>query len=149
MTVWPQVKAWIVATAPGLTSFTDAEVYSGIPATESAPMKFLAAGAVMDENNAGTFARELGYDGNVWRETGEVRSMIVANSGDSDGTAAETAAFAMAADLDNAINADRTLGGVLSPDSEVHTSVDVLAISNSNGTATALVHVLTYTTIPD
>lgn len=143
---WPRVKNWIYTTAPGLASFAGAETYHGIPVAMSAPSKYLAVGAVMDENNAGTYSRQLIYDGTVWQEVGEVRSMLVASSGDSDDTTAETDAFAMAADLDAAVDADRTLGGVLSEDSEVHTSVDVLSISNQSGTADALVWVLTYTT---
>ena len=44
------------------------------------------------------------------------------------------------------VHGDPTLGGVLSPDSEVRTAVDVLTISNARGTATELVLTLTYTT---
>lgn len=145
-TAWPLVKAWEVAIAPTLPAFADAEVDSGIRATMSAAPKYMAVGAVMEEDNAGTYARESAYDGSVWTEVGDVRSMIVAQTGDGDPSAVEAQAFAMADALDKAIHADPTLGGVLSADATVQTSVDVLAISNSDGTATALVHVLHYTT---
>jgi hypothetical protein len=146
-TAWPQVKAWIAATVPGLLpAFQDAEVYSGLPATMSAAGKFITVGAVGEEDNAGTYGRSPHPDGFSWTEIGDVRSMIVAQSGDSDGATNEASAFAMAEALDAAIHGDRTLGGVLSVDSLAETSIDVLVISNANGTATALVHNLRYTT---
>lgn len=145
-TQWPHVKQWLVDTAIGLPAFADADVAAGIQATYSAASKYMAVGAVMNEDNAGTFQRQQVYDGSVWSETGEVRSLVVAQSGDADGSQQETAAFAMVEALDAAIHADRRLGGLLSADAEVRTSTDVLVISNADGTATALVHVLTYTT---
>ena len=75
-----------------------------------------------------------------------MRSTIVAQSGDSDPSFAEGDAFTMADALDAWIQANRTLGGALSPDSDIRTSIDVLSISNARGTATELVYVLTYTT---
>lgn len=146
-TAWPAVKAWLAAKAPTLPEFADATVFSGVPASQAAPAQYFAVGAVMEEDNAGTFSRQDAYDGTVWQEQGDVRSMIVAQSGQADGSANEAAAFAMAAALDTVIHADRTLGGTLSRDATVQTSVDVLAISNARGTATALVYVLHYTTI--
>jgi hypothetical protein len=146
MAAWPLVKAAIAAGAQTLPAFADAEVYLGPQATNDAPLKFFEVGFVNDENNAGTYGRGAAYDGSVWSETGEVRSTITANAGDAEPSIAEGDAFGMADALDAWIDGDRTLGGVLSLDSEIRTSVDVISISNVNGTATELVHVLTYTT---
>ena len=146
MAVWPLVRSALAGGAGALSAFSDALIVVG-PQTsnDSAPKKF-EVGFVNDENNAGTFSRSLAYDGTVWNETGDLRSTIVAQSGDSDPSFAAADAFAMADALDAWIQADRTLGGVLSPDSEVRTAVDVLSISNAAGTATELVYVLTYST---
>lgn len=146
MAAWPAVKAALAAAAPGLSEFADASVYVGPTPTSEAPAKALEVGFVNDENNAGTYERALAYDGTVWSETGNVRSTILAQAGDSDPSIAEGDAFAMADALAAWIQGDPTLGGVLSLDSEVRTSVDVLSIANANGTATELVLTLTYTT---
>ncbi|HET6914866.1 MAG TPA: hypothetical protein VFH56_02135 [Acidimicrobiales bacterium] len=147
MAAWPAVKAAIAAGAAALPAFADAEIYVGPQATNDAPLKFFEVGFVNDENNAGTYARALAYDGTVWSETGDVRSTITANAGDSDPSIAEADAFTMADALAAWIQGDPTLGRVLSPDSEVHVAVDVLSISNARGgTATELVLTLTYTT---
>lgn len=146
MAAWPQVKAALAAGAGSLPEFADVSVYIGPTPTSEAPAKALEVGFVNDENNAGTYERALTYDGTVWNETGNVRSTIIAQAGDSDPSIAEADAFTMADALADWIAADPTLGGVLSEDSEVRTSVDVLSIANANGTATELVLTLTYTT---
>jgi len=146
MAAWPSVKAAIYAGALSLPEFADASVYNGPQVTSEASLKKLEVGFVNDENNAGTYERAPAYDGSVWSETGEVRSTIVAQSGDSDPSIAEGDAFTMADALDAWIQANRTLGGALSLDSDIRTSIDVLTISNARGTATELVYVLTYTT---
>ena len=146
MAVWPLVKASLAAGAGSLPAFSDAGIYLGPQATaEDLPKKF-EVGFVNDENASGTYGRAPAYDGTVWSETGEVRSTLVAQAGDSDPSIAEGDAFAMADALDAWVQSDITLGGVLSPDCDVRTAIDVLSISNSAGTATELVYVLTYTT---
>ena len=146
MAAWPSVKAAIYAGAQSLPEFADVSIYVGPTPTDEAPAKAFEVGFVNDENNAGTYERTPAYDGTVWSETGEVRSTIVAQSGDSDPSIAEGDAFTMADALDEWIQANRTLGGALSPDSDIRTSIDVLTISNARGTATELVYVLIYTT---
>jgi hypothetical protein len=145
-TAWPLVKQWLVDIAATLPAFSGAEIHAGIDPTMVAANRHFTAGAVMEEENAGTYSRQSAYDGTVWAEQGDVRSMIVAQSGDADGAANEAAAIAMAEALDEAIHADATLGRLLSPEATVQTSVDVMPISNPNGSATALVYVLHYTT---
>lgn len=143
---WPHVKAWLADTIPTLAGLSDVAVTNGPEVSGEAPSRYVTVGVVDDEEDAGTFERSLIYDGSVWSETGEVRSTIVAQSGDSDPTDAEVGAFAIAEAIDAKVQADPTLDGTLSPDSEVRSSFDVKSISNSRGTATELVHVLTYTT---
>lgn len=144
--VWPQVKAKIAATIPTLSGLpADVEVVAGPPVTGDAPEKYVTVGFV-DGDNAGTYQTALEYDGFVRREVGEVRSQIVAQLGDSDSSLAETDAFAIAEAIDAWTRDDRTLGGVLSPDSVVETTVEVHSVTNANGTATVLIHSLRYTT---
>ena len=146
MAAWPAVRNALAAGAGGLPEFADASIYVGPTPTNEAPTKAFEVGFVNDENNAGTYSRALAYDGTVWSETGDVRSTLVANAGDSDPLVAEGDAFDMADALIAWVEADPTLGGVLSLDSEVRLAVDVLSISNPDGTATELVLTLTYTT---
>lgn len=146
MAVWPDVKAALAAAARTLPAFSGAEIVVGSTPSMSAATRYFAVGFVNDEDNAGTYQRAPVYDGTVWSETGEVRSTIVAQAGDADPSVAEAAAFDMADAFDAWVQANRTLGGVLSPDSDIRVSVDVLSIGNSNGTATELVLVVTYTT---
>ena len=146
MAAWPQVKAAIAAAAEGLPEFSAALIVVGPAPVGDSSAKRLEVGFVNDENNAGTYERTPAYDGSVWTETGDVRSTIVAQAGDSDPSIAEGDAFAMADALAGWLVQNRTLGGVLSLDSDVRTSVDVLSIANANGTATELVLTLTYTT---
>lgn len=142
---WPHVKAWLVSTIPTLSGLSDVVVYAGPPATEDDPARYVTVGFVTDDSG-GAYQQTEAYDGLVWQEIGEVRSQFVAQLGDEDPSLAEANCFAMADALDAKIRNDRTLGGTLSPEGTTETSVEVHTISNPNGTATALVHVLRYTT---
>lgn len=141
---WPLVKAWLVDSFAALPSMSGGMVFGGVPVTKAAPTRFVTVGFVEDDN-AGTFEVQPDYDGSVNSEVGEVRSKIVVNTGGS-GVTAEEAAFSIVDEINAAIYADQTLGGLLSPEATAFCSVDVLAISNARGTATELVHVLRYTT---
>lgn len=143
---WPLVKARLVALIPTLPGLANVEVYSGPPATQSAAASYVTVGYVEDDNG-GTYQQSPADDGSVYAELGEVRCQIVANSGDSDPTVTESAAFAIADAIEASVRADRTLGRTLSPDSTAETAVDVLSVANSKGRATALVFILRYSTI--
>lgn len=142
---WPHVKAWIAATIPTLAGLDDVTVFAGPSPSGASPARFVEVGFV-DDDNGGSYQRTPAYDGTVWTETGEIRTKIVAQSGSGDPSGAETQAFAVADALDAKVRADRTLGGVLSQDGFVDTLVDVVSVSNANGTATGLVYVLRYST---
>lgn len=147
MAAWPQVKAALAAAIPTLpvTGITDVLVFNGPPISGDAPARYVTVGYV-DGDNAGTFQTQLEYDGSCRREVGEVRTQIVSQNGETDGSAAEADCFALADALDAWVWANRRLGGVLSPDSQVETTVEVHSISNANGSATALIHMCRYTT---
>ena len=142
---WPLVKAWLVATVPTLPGMSDILVTAGPPVSGSAAARYVTVGFVTDDAG-GTYQQAQSYDGTVWDEIGEVRSQIVAQSGGSQQSAPEAGAFAIADAIDAAIRADRTLSGVLSDNGTVESAVEIHSISNANGNATALVHVLRYTT---
>lgn len=143
---WPLVKTWLAATIPTLPGLSDVQVYAGPPTTNDAPTRYVTVGYVADDKG-GTYQQVQADDGYVWQEIGEVRSHIVAGVGDSDPSIAEGLCFAIANALDAAIRGDRRLGGTLSPEGTSESIVEVDSISNQQGTATALVHTLRYTTI--
>jgi hypothetical protein len=142
---WPLVKAWLAALIPSLPGLSDVTVTTGPQTSGSASSRYVTVGYVADDASGG-YQQLQSYDGSVWDEVGEVRTQIVAQSGAESDTTVETTAFAMADAIDAAIRADHTLGHTLAPNGTVETSVEVHSISNANGTATALVHVLRYTT---
>jgi hypothetical protein len=143
---WPHVKAWLAATIPTLPGLSDVVVYAGPPISGESPERYVTVGFVTDDHG-GQYQQLQTDDGTVWQEIGEVRSQIVAQVGDTDPTIAESECFAIADALDAAIRADRCLGGTLSLDGTSESAVEVHSVSNSLGTATALVHVLRYTTV--
>jgi hypothetical protein len=134
-----------VATIPTLPGLSDVMVSSGVPTWGDSPDRYVTVGFVTDDK-AGTYQRVAVYDGNSWEETGEIRSQIVAQVGDTDPTIAEADCFAIADAISAAVEADQTLGGTLSPEATAESIVEVESIANADGTATALVHVLRYTT---
>lgn len=143
--IWPKVKAALAAGVPTISSLTDVEVYAGPPISGEAPERYITIGYV-EGDNAGTYQQAREYDGFFTREVGEVRTQIVAQRGESDGSLAEADCFAAADAIDAWVWADRTLGGVLSQDSMVETTVEVHSVSNAAGTATVLIHAFRYTT---
>jgi hypothetical protein len=145
-TQWPHVKAWLVATVPTLPGLSDVLVSSGEPTWGDTPARYVTVGFVTDDHG-GQYQQVQTDDGTVWEESGEIRSQIIAGSGDTDPIGNEIAAFAIADALDAAIRADRTLGGTLSREGTSASAVTVLSVANSDGTATALVHSLHYTTV--
>lgn len=144
-TAWPRVKAWLVATIPTLPGLADVVVLNGPEVAGDAPDRYVTVGFVTDDK-AGTYQRTAIYDGTSWQEVGEVRSEIVAQGGDSDPSIAEAECFAIADAIEAAANADQTLGRTLSPEAIVESIVEVESIANPDGTATALVFTLRYTT---
>lgn len=142
---WPKVKAWLVATIPTLPGLEDVEVIAGPPNTGDSPERYITVGFVSGDK-AGTYQLTRNPDGYQWDEIGELRSEIVAHLGDSDPSFAESDAFAAADAIDKRIRSDSTLGGTLSRNATVESVIEVDSISNMNGTATALVIALHYTT---
>jgi hypothetical protein len=142
---WPLVKSWLVEKIPTLPGLADVAVYAGPPTTSESAERYVTVGFVADDNG-GMYIQERWGDGSVWLETGEVRSQIVAQVGDTDPAISEGLCFAIADALDSAIRTGRNLDGTLSAEGTCDSSVEVHSVSNANGTATALVHVLRYTT---
>jgi hypothetical protein len=140
------VKAWLVATIPTLPGLSDVVAYAGPQVTGDNPLRYVTVGYVADDHG-GQYQKLQTDDGSVWQEIGEVRCQIVAQSGDTDTAANELQAFAIADALEVAVRADRRLGGTLSPDGTSEWATEVHSVIDQNGTATALVHSLRYTTV--
>lgn len=143
---WPKVKAWLVATIPTLPGMpAGVQVYAGPPITGDDPQRYVTVGFVTDDKG-GTYQQTENAGGFDWDEVGEVRSQIVAQYGDSDPSLAENDAFAIADAIEQAIRSDHTLGKTLDPTGTAESIVEVLSVADPDGTATALVHTLRYTT---
>jgi hypothetical protein len=147
---WPLVAERLVALLPTLPGWSGVEVFDGPPVTGETPAQYATVGYVSDEH-AGTYNTTLGPNGQQTVETGQVISQLVCATGDSDEGDVEVSsmrsqAFALMDALDAEIRRDRRLG-VLSQEGTTDLAVDVLSVSNRQGTACSLVFTLTYFTV--
>jgi len=93
-------------------------VYDGPRVRGNTPGQFLQVGVNgLDEDTAGMRAAQAPSPmSGDWRdESGEVDCTIVAWTGDTDMTAIRTAAESIVASCEALVNADRSLGGLLTP----------------------------------
>lgn len=142
---WPAVYAAIVAALPSLPGFADVAVYDGYPVTQDQPLDSVTVGFVSDES-AGTFQQTPDPSGYGVVETGQIRSMIRCNAGETDPTVTRSRAFALFAAWSAWVNTDQTLGGVLSEQAFLQLSADVDSVQASQGSATGLLVTLSYQT---
>jgi hypothetical protein len=150
---WPLIANQLVALFPTLPSWTSAySVYYGPPLDAGTTDTFVTVGYVVpldgsSDIHAGTYSTTRDPDGFRWQETGSVNCELRAVTGDDTLLAMQTAAFAIANDFEQSFRTDRRLGGVLSVDSSVDTSVDVQSVANGGGAVQSLVLTLHYFTI--
>ncbi len=143
---WPRVVTWLVATLPNLPGWSGVAVYDGPPTTGDNPVQYVTVGYV-ENDLAGTYSLTQDPGGFQWQETGEVRSQLVVNSGDSDLSGLRVTLFGLADALEANVRADRTLGGTLSLRSQVTFTGEVLSVTNQQGSAQAAVLTLRYFTV--
>lgn len=142
---WPLVHARLVALLPTLNGWP-AEVYDGPPVTGDNPGRYATVGYVFGEDGGGSFTTDTTNSYQIV-ETGTVRGEIVTTTGAADLATVRSQAFAMVDALEASIRADRTLGGVLSPQGTAVLRVDVLPTQTTQGATQRLPFSLDYTTV--
>lgn len=147
---WPDVYAALLALLPTVLTFTGGprgpvQIYDGQYIGGDVPVDFVTVGFQSDDGS-GSFAQAWDPSGFGTIETGDIRCLFSADSGDSDpiAVAADRArVFAMFGSLQSSLMSDQTLGGALSG-FVLTLSAQVVAIENAAGAATSLLVVLAY-----
>jgi hypothetical protein len=142
---WPLVVARLVTLLPTLSGWSAVTVFDGPPVTADVTSDYVTVGFVADDQ-AGDYNQTQDPNGFQYVETGTVRSQLSCITGDIDFPSMRTRVFALMDALEAAVRADRRLG-VLSPSGTSELDVDVLSLSNANGTAQSLVFTLHYQTV--
>jgi hypothetical protein len=146
-TKWPLIVSYLVGLWQSAAGPTDG-VYDGPPVTSDIPLRWVTVGWAEDDQGvaSGSPRRVQMYDGATWGESGTVLCEIVAQAESPDLPSVRAAAWQFFDVLTAAIEADRTLGKVLSPDSSIEVVGD--GFPEVDGTA-AIFHIrvtVTYTT---
>lgn len=140
---WPQVRAYlagslVAAAVPSVRVF-DGPVVSG----ENPPLYLTVAHQPSNPDEAsGSFEQEVGPSGFSAAESGEVVCELAGTSGSAD----VPDVFATFAALAAHLQANQTLGGVLSANGTVTASADVLQEQTNQGAVQRLRITVTYTT---
>jgi hypothetical protein len=146
-TKWPTIVSTLVALWQGAAGPDDG-VYFGPPVTSDIPLRWVTVAWAEDDAGAasGSPRRVQMYDGSTWGESGTVLCEIVAQAESSDLETTATSAWQFFDVLTAAVEADRTLGKVLSPDSSIEVQGE--GFPEADGT-TSIFHIrvtVTYTT---
>lgn len=142
---WPVVVARLLALLPTLPGWSTVTVIDGPLVSADVPDDYVTVGYV-DNDQGGSYTQVQDPNGFQWQETGTVRCQLSCVTGDADLPAVRVRAFALIDAVEAAVRADRRLG-VLSPSGTSELDVDVLSLSNANGTAQQLTFTLHYTTV--
>jgi hypothetical protein len=147
VTKWPAVVDALFQLWQGVAGPTDA-VYDGPPVTSDIPLRWVTVGWAEDDAGAasGSPRRVQMYDGSVWGEEGTVLCEIVAQAEDPSLSAVRASAFEFFDALAAAIEADRTFGGVLSPEATVEVQADGFPETDANAAIFHIRVTVTYTT---
>jgi hypothetical protein len=144
---WPRVFAGLLALPATLPAFADVVTFDGQPVTNDAPEDWFTVGFVTDDG-AGSYQQAPDPSGVATQEVGEVRCHLACNTGDGDPSITRDRAFALVAALQGALEADPTLGGhVTAQSSVVSVSTQVMAVQNSQGSASSLLVTVHYQTV--
>lgn len=141
---WAAVKDRLVSALPAVVAPT--VVFDGPqPKSGVNPSSYLSVGQVpssADDLTAGRFSQEVGTDGFSAVETGSVACELGAVTGNSQVPSVFDTFSALAA----WVQADMTLGGVLSPGSTCTVEADVLQAQTNSGAVQRLVVTFNYFT---
>jgi hypothetical protein len=143
------VFAGLLAVANSLPAFTAAQVavYDSHPITGDSPLNYFTVGFVTDDG-AGQYQQAPDPSGVATQEAGEIRCHLACNTGDTDPVITRSLAFSLVAALQGSLEADPTLGGhVTAQSSVVSVATQVMAIQNSQGSASSLLVTVHYQTV--
>ena len=150
----PQVLDYLVAMASGLTATTLAgvQVQDGPPTQSLAGLpRVLVIGGEWQPSDVarpGATGTQEPSMGNASRnETISVACSAFSQSGDTDMRARRDEAFAVEAALENAVIADRTLGGLCYGDARVASVDDYRPLQNERGSAAVVDFTITCTAL--
>jgi hypothetical protein len=140
---WPTIRAQLAAWLPTVVGST-VTVYDGPVVSGEAPPSYLTIAETpsTDDETGGTFTQEVGPDGFLVTETGTILSELAAVSGD----ATVPSVFASFDLIAAWVQADMTLGGVLSPGSTCTVSAVVVQVQTSAGAVQRLILTFNYFT---
>jgi hypothetical protein len=137
----PRVVNATVALLPTLPGWPGVEVYDGPTTTRDAPADFVTVGFVDGEDFGATMEPVESF-GDLWEETGTVRSEIVSQTGDDDIAGRRARVFELFNAWQAALHADQTLGGITS---SANLTADLQPVQNTGGSAVRLAVTLSYT----
>ena len=138
---WPEVKARLVSALPSVIGPT-VRVFDGPAPTGENPATYLMVGHAPSttDDSAGRFTQDVGPDGFSAAENGNVVCELAAITGST----AIPSVFATASAITAWVQADMTLGGVLSPGSTCTVSADVVQDQTTSGAVQRLVLSVNY-----
>ena len=143
---WPPVVTAMVGILPTLPGWSGVQVFDGPPNTEQEFGSYITVGHQVGSDTGGSFTQDYADDGIFWQEAGDVVCRLVVQTGDNDLPTVRTNLFALLDPLQQHLQADRWLGGVLSADGWSNLTVDPLVVEDSSGTAMSLLITLHYYT---
>jgi hypothetical protein len=140
---WPVVRAQLAAQLPTVLGST-VSVYDGPVVAGEAPPSYLTVAETpsTDDETGGTFTQEVGPDGFHVTETGTILCELAAVAGD----ATMPSVFASFDLIAAWVQADMTLGGVLSPGSTCTVQAAVVQAQTSVGAVQRLIVTFNYFT---
>ena len=141
--MWEAVKEHVVSQAPAVIG-SSVRVYDGPVATGENPASYLTVGHAPSstEESAGSFTQDVGPDGYDAAESGTVICELAATTGSTD----VPSVFATFAAIAAWIQADMTLGGVLTDDATCTAAANVVQAQTRAGAVQRLLITISYTT---
>lgn len=139
---WFDVYDGLLAALPGVLGVP---VNDGMPVGNDYPTAWVTVGYVGDES-AGTFAQVPDPSGYGTQETGEIRCHLVSTVGDTDPRIARQQVRALFSTWHDWLDANQTLGGILSAQTVISLSAQVDAMQTPQGSGTGLVVTVAYQT---
>lgn len=161
-TQWPRIYDQLLVIFHGLSALEDeysdeytdggigwgnVNISDGQPFQNDSTPQFLSVGWSPDAVSAGAYSKTLHPNGFEYIETGSIVSRLVCNSTSTGLASPRALIFFLADQFEQSIRNDRTLGGVLSPDSSCDVSTEVFPVQAATGSAYGAVFTVTYLTV--
>lgn len=138
---WAAVRARLATDLPAVVG-SGVRVYDGPVVSNESPIAYLTIASRTSGETSGTFSQDVGPDGFSALEVGSVACELAV----LDGSTAVPSAFDTFDAIATYLQADQTLGGVLTPGSTVTASADVEQSQTTSGAVQRLLIAISYTT---